>query len=334
MSTEDTAARVLRLLSLLQQRHSWFAQELAAELGVTTRSVRRDVARLRSLGYPVVSAAGASGGYRLGRGARMPPLLLDDDEAVAAALSLRLSSTHAVAGAGEAALRALATLDQVMPPRLRAEVRAVHAATDPLHRPVAEVSPDVLLTLARACRDGERVRFSYVSGTGTESTRTVEPVHMVTTGPRWYLMAWDLDRDDWRTFRLDRVRGLEPTGQRFRRREHPDPVEYVCSSVTEAPYSRTARVRVRTSPEELAARVPPQVGSVAPDAERGWSLLTVSGDGLEWIACHLAMLGWEIVVLEPAELREAARSMAARLAALAEGTAHDDGAGAREGAEA
>ncbi|WP_029088975.1 helix-turn-helix transcriptional regulator [Brevibacterium album] len=334
MSTEDTAARVLRLLSLLQRRHSWFAEELAAELGVTARSVRRDVARLRSLGYPVVSAAGAGGGYRLGRGARMPPLLLDDEEAVAAALSLRLSSTHAVAGAGEAALRALAKLDQVMPPRLRAEVRAVHAATDSLPRPVADVGPDVLLTLARACRDGERVRFSYVSGTGAESARTVEPVHMVTTGPRWYLMAWDLDREDWRTFRLDRVRGLEPTGQRFRRREHPDPVEYVRSSVAEAPYSRTVRVRVRTSAEELAARVPPQVGRVEPDAEEGWSLLTVAGDRLEWIACHLAMLGWEVAVLEPEELREAARDMAARLTALAGGRANHDSAGAQDDAEA
>jgi predicted DNA-binding transcriptional regulator YafY len=316
MSVEATTERVLRTLALLQRRPSWTAAELAAELGVTDRSVRRDVERLRALGYPVHATAGVGGGYRLGAGTRLPPLLLDDEEAIATAVSLRMASGGTVAGAGEAALRALAKLDQVMPPRLRAEVRAVHGATETLVAPGVEIDADLLVTLARACRDAVRVRFRYAGRDGGERERTVEPERMVTTGRRWYLMAWDVDRDDWRTFRLDRMREALATTWHFRAREHPNPVAYVQQSVTEAPYRYVARVRVNARPDRLRELVPPQVGRVEDDRD-GWCVLVAGGDNLDWLAVHIALLGVETEVLEPPELREAAALLSRRLAAMA-----------------
>lgn len=315
MTVEATTERVLRLLALLQRRPSWTAAELAAELRVTDRSVRRDVERLRALGYPVHATAGVGGGYQLGAGTRLPPLLLDDEEAIATAVSLRLAAGGTVAGAGEAALRALAKLDQVMPSRLRAEVRAVHGATETLVGPGIEIDAEVLTTLARACRDAVRVRFRYAGRDGEERERSVEPVRMVTTGRRWYLMARDVDRDDWRTFRLDRMREVTATTWRFRPRDHPDPVAYVQRSVTEAPYRYVARVRVHARPDQVRELVPPQVGRVEDDRD-GWCVLVVGGDHLDWLAAHVARLGFAAEVLEPPELREAAALLARRLAAM------------------
>ncbi|MGN9811333.1 helix-turn-helix transcriptional regulator [Micromonospora sp. BQ11] len=317
MTVEATTERVLRLLGLLQRRSSWTAGELAAELGVTDRSVRRDVRRLRALGYPVHATAGVGGGYQLGAGTRLPPLLLDDEEAIATAVSLRLASGGTVAGAAEAALRTLAKLDQVMPSRLRAEVRAVHDATEILVGPGVEIDAELLVMLARACRDAVRVRFRYAGRDGGERERTVEPVRMVTTGRRWYLMARDVDRDDWRTFRLDRMRETVATTWRFRAGEHPDPVAYVQRSVTGAPYRYLARVRVHARPDAVRERVPPQVGRVEDDRD-GWCVLVLGGDDLDWLAAHVARLGFEAEVLEPAELREAAVLLARRLAAMAD----------------
>lgn len=316
MTVEGTTERVLRLLALLQRRASWTAAELSAELGVTDRSVRRDVERLRALGYPVHAAPGVGGGYQLGAGTRLPPLLLDDEEAIATAVSLRLASGGTVAGAGEAALRALAKLDQVMPPRLRAEVRAVHGATETLVGPGVEIDAELLVTLARACRDAMRVRFRYAARGGDERERTVEPVRMVTTGRRWYLMAWDTDRDDWRTFRLDRMREVTATTWRFRPREHPDPVAYVQQSVTGAPYRYVARVRLHAPPARVRELVPPQVGRVEDDGD-GWCVLVAGGDDLDWLAVHVARLGFEAQILDPPELREAATRLAHRMAAMA-----------------
>ncbi|MBB6556588.1 helix-turn-helix transcriptional regulator [Nonomuraea rubra] len=318
MTAEGTTGRVLRLLSLLQRRLSWTATELADELGVTDRSVRRDVERLRALGYPVHATAGVGGGYQLGAGTRLPPLLLDDEEAIATAVSLRLASGGTVAGAGEAALRALTKLDQVMPPRLRAEVRAVHGATETLLGPGVEIDAELLVTLARACRDAVRVRFRYAGRGGEERERTVEPVRMVATSRRWYLMAYDVDRDDWRTFRLDRMREVAATTWRFRPREHPDPVAYVQRGVTEAPYRYLARVRLRARPEQVRELVPPQVGRVEDDRD-GWCVLVSGGDDLGWIAMHVARMGFEAEVLDPPELREAAARLARDLAALSGG---------------
>jgi predicted DNA-binding transcriptional regulator YafY len=319
VTVEATTERVLRLLALLQRRPSWTAAELAAELGVTDRSVRRDVERLRAVGYPVHASAGVGGGYQLGAGTRLPPLLLDDEEAIATAVSLRLASGGTVAGAGEAALRALTKLDQVMPPRLRAEVRAVRGATETLVGPGVEIDAELLVTLARACRDAVRVRFRYVGRDGGERERTVEPVRMVATSRRWYLMAWDVDRDDWRTFRLDRMREVVATTWRFRPRRHPDPVAYVQRSVTEAPYRYLARVRVHARPDQVRELVPPQVGRVEDDHD-GWCVLVAGGDDLGWLAMQVARMGFEAQVLEPPELREAAARLARRLVAMA-GTA-------------
>lgn len=313
---ERTTERVLRLLELLQRRPSWTAGELAAELGVTDRSVRRDVERLRALGYPVHATAGVGGGYRLGAGTRLPPLLLDDAEAIATVVSLRMATGGTVAGAGEAALRALTKLDQVMPPRLRAEVRAVHGATETLVGPGAEIDAELLVTLARACRDSVRVRFRYAGRNGEDRERTVEPVRMVAAGRRWYLMAWDVDRDDWRTFRLDRMREVVATTWHFRGREYPDPVAYVRRSVTEAPYRYLARVRVHARPHQVRELVPPQVGRVEDDTD-GWCVLVVGGEDLDWLAVHVARLGFDAEVLEPPELRETAATLARRLAAMA-----------------
>ncbi|HEX2130863.1 MAG TPA: YafY family protein [Actinophytocola sp.] len=318
MTGVTTTERVLRLLGLLQRRPSWTATELAAELGVTDRSVRRDVERLRALGYPVHATAGVGGGYQLGAGTRLPPLLLDDEEAIATAVSLRLASGGTVAGTGEAALRALAKLDQVMPPRLRAEVRAVHGATETLVGPGVEIDAELLVTLARACRDAVRVRFRYAGRSGDATDRTAEPVRMVATSRRWYLMAWDVDRDDWRTFRLDRMREVAATTWRFRPREHPDPVAHVQRSVTEAPYRYLARVRVHAPPERVRELVPPQVGRIEDDRD-GWCVLVAGGDELDWLAVHVARLGFDAEVLEPPELREAAARLARRIAAMAGG---------------
>ncbi|NKY85528.1 helix-turn-helix transcriptional regulator [Nocardia veterana] len=316
MTVEATTERVLRLLALLQRRPSWTAAELAAELGVTDRSVRRDVERLRAIGYPVHATAGVGGGYQLGAGTRLPPLLFDDEEAIATAVSLRLAAGGTITGAGEAALRALAKLDQVMPPRLRAEVRAVHDATETMVGPGIEIDADVLMTLARACRDAVRVRFHYTGRNGA-AERTVEPVRVVTTGRRWYLMARDLDRDDWRTFRLDRMREVVATTWRFRPRAHPDPVDYVQRSVAEAPYRFLARIRVHATADRVRDLIPPQVGRVDDDRD-GWSILTVAGDDLDWLAVRVVGLGFAVEVLEPPELRAAAGRLARRLSALAE----------------
>nr|WP_281352449.1 YafY family protein [Phytoactinopolyspora alkaliphila] len=304
------------MLALLQRRPSWTAVELAAELDVTERSVRRDVERLRSLGYPVRATSGVGGGYQLGAGTRLPPLLLDDDEAIATAVSLRMAAGGTIAGADEAALRTLAKLDQVMPPRLRAEVRAVHGATDTLTGSGVAVDPELLVTLARACRDAVRVRFQYAGRGGDSSVRTVEPVRMVATGRRWYLMAWDVDRDGWRTFRLDRMREPTTTTWRFQPREHPDPVAYVQRSVVAAPYRYVARVRVRADAGQVRGMVPPSVGRVE-DGRDGWCLLTTGGDDPEWLAMHVARLGFDVEVLGPPEVREAAGRLARRLAEIA-----------------
>lgn len=316
MTVESTTERVLRVLALLQSRPSWTAVELAEELGVTDRSVRRDVDRLRALGYPVRATPGVGGGYQLGAGTRLPPLLLHDDEAIATAVSLRLASGSTIAGAAEAALRALAKLDQVMPPRLREEVRAIYGATETVVGAGTEIDADTLLALARACRDATRVRFRYTTRQEVDDERTVEPVRMVATGQRWYLMAWDVDRDDWRTFRLDRMRDVTPTTWRFRPRQHPDPVAYVQRSVTESPYRYIARIRLRADADQVRDMVPPQVGRVEDD-EDGWCVLVVGADDPDWVVMHVARMGFEAVVLEPPELRAAADRLATRPAAIA-----------------
>ncbi|MDX5574184.1 YafY family protein, partial [Streptomyces sp. ID01-9D] len=213
----ETSARLLRLLSLLQAHRDWSGADLADRLGVTPRTVRRDVDKLRELGYPVNASRGTGGGYQLGAGAELPPLLLDDEEAVAVAVGLRTAAGHGIEGIGESSVRALAKLEQVLPNRLRRRVGALGAFTVPmLHGPEASaVDPGVLTELAGACRDAERLRFAYRTHDGEDSRRTVEPHRLVCTERRWYLVAWDLERADWRTFRVDRITPTPPHGPRF-----------------------------------------------------------------------------------------------------------------------
>ncbi|PVG83365.1 transcriptional regulator [Nocardioides gansuensis] len=314
-----TTERVLRLLSLLQQRPVWTGPELAERLGVTTRSIRRDVDRLRNLGYPVHAAQGLGGGYQLGRGKELPPLLLDDDEAVAIAVSLRLAAAGAVTGASEAALSTLAKLDQVMPPRLRSEVSAIHESTEMLGAGRDAIDGTALLVLAKACRDLVRVRFGYDARDGAASERWVEPVRLVATGYRWYLMAWDVDREDWRTFRLDRMRDVQPSTWRFTPREHPDPREYVQRSVSQAPYAFPARLVVHAPLAAVEERTSVRSATLTPlDDER--TLMEVGAHSLHALAAHLAWIGFDFEVEEPAELREAAREMGERLLRAAGGS--------------
>ena len=314
----ETTARVLRLLGLLQSRPVWTGPELAEHLGVTVRSVRRDVERLRELGYPVLASKGIGGGYQLGAGMSLPPLLLDPDEAVAVAVCLRLAAGGTVAGVGEAALRTLTKLDQVLPARLRGQVAAVQEATVTLDSGVDAVDPEVLMTLARGSRDRHRVRFGYADRGGTTTARTVEPYRLVATGRRWYLLAFDVDRDDWRTFRLDRMSEVGATTWVFRQREAPDAKEFVARSVNQAPYRHVARVRYAAPADEVARHVGPAAASVEPVDDRS-CVLVAGADHLEQLAVHLVGIGIDCEVLEPPELLDAMHALAGRLTLAAGG---------------
>lgn len=307
-----TTARVLRLLDLLQSRPVWSGTELASRLGVTTRSVRRDVERLRDLGYPVNAAHGAGGGYQLGAGRRLPPLLLDDDEAVAIAVCLRLAAGGTVEGLGEAAVRTLAKLDQVLPGRLRSQVEAIHEATVTLTSDTAPVDAAILLLLARACRETERVTFAYAGPRGS-GERRVEPYRLVATGRRWYLFGFDLDRDDWRIFRLDRMTAAESRGWRFRPRDDaPDAADHVRRSISQGAYDHVCRVRIEAPKSLVEKQIPASVGTVTADG-RTRCIFEAGGNHLGWMAMHLGVLPWEMTVLDPPELREVMREQAARM---------------------
>ncbi len=312
----DTAARLLRLLGLLQARPLWSGAALAARLEVTDRSVRRDIERLRTLGYPVESTQGHGGGYRLSPGAAMPPLVFDDASAVAVAVGLRLAAGTGIDGLGEDSLRALTVLDQVLPKRLRPVVDALSGSTSVLPRGRETVSPQVLLGLARAARGRVRVRFEYADRTGARSARDVEPYHVVSLHQRWYLMAHDTDRDDWRTFRLDRVdaASLHVTTFGFTPREAPDPTAYIQRSVMGTDDDLTARVRIHLPAERVRERVPAGAGIVDEDGD-GACVLTTSAREPEWLAFRLAGFHAPFEVLEPETLRSALRVMADRLAA-------------------
>jgi predicted DNA-binding transcriptional regulator YafY len=311
----ETSARLLRLLSLLEVRPEWSGADLAARLHVTPRTLRRDVAKLRSLGYPVHAQPGVAGGYRLGPGAALPPLLLDDDEAVAVALSLRTAAAHAVTGIGEASVRALTKLEQVLPARLRERAAAISAATVPLIGPGPAVDAGTLTTIARGCRNHERLEFGYRRHDGGVDSRVVEPHRLVQAGYRWYLVARDVGRDDWRTFRADRIDKPGLTGVRFVPRDPPDAAAFVARAVTTAPYRYQARVLVRAPAEVVAERVPPSVGVLEP-ADDG-CILSSGADSLDMLAFHIAALDLDFTVLEPPELIERAATLAARLASAA-----------------
>ena len=310
----ETTSRVLQLLGLLQSRRVWSGEELAERLGVTTRSVRRDIERLRDLGYPVLASKGHGGGYQLGAGAALPPLLLDPDEAVAMAVCLRLAAGGSVAGVGESALRALSKLDQVMPSRLRSQVAAVHDATVTLTWSSSgpPVEPDVLMTLARACRDREHVSASYVDRAGTATQRRLEPYQLVTTGRRWYLLAYDRDREDWRSLRLDRMRDVTAQGSTFAPRDAPDAAAYVRRSISVSPYRYVARIRFFAPEHVVAQHFSPATVTIEADGPDA-CIVTAGADDPEVMLFYFVKVGCEFEVIEPAEVAEAAVSVAERL---------------------
>lgn len=303
----ETSARLLRLLSLLQAHRDWSGADLAERLGVTPRTVRRDVDKLRELGYPVNASPGTGGGYQLGAGAELPPLLLDDEEAVAVAVGLRTAAGHGIEGIGETSVRALAKLEQVLPNRLRRRVSALGAFTVPMLRgaDTATVDPALLTELAAACRDSERLRFSYRAHDGSDTRRTVEPHRLVCTEHRWYLVAWDLERADWRTFRVDRITPTPPHGPRFTPRPPPaeDLAAYVSRGVSVSAYAARAVVLLKAPVAEAARRISPSAGVLEPvDAET--CRLTAGAPDLDVLVIHILLMGIDFEVVEPPELTE------------------------------
>ncbi|MGP3910886.1 helix-turn-helix transcriptional regulator [Nonomuraea sp. 10N515B] len=311
----ETSARLLRLLSLLQARADWTGAELAERLEVGLRTVRRDIDRLRDLGYPVDATPGVAGGYRLGVGAALPPLLLDDEEAVAVAISLHTAATGSVAGLEESALRALTKLQQVLPSRLRHRVSAFQAATVPLAGAAAPaVSADLLTGLAAACRDRRRLRLRY-QGRGGLSEREVEPHRLVHTPRRWYLLAWDVAKEDWRTFRVDRIGGpLGMPGARFEPRTPPAPdvAAYVSRAITSAPYRYQARILFYAPLEAVAPQTSAGAGRLeAVDANT--CLYVTGSNALDELAIYIAVKGFDFEVLDPPELVPVLREVSDRL---------------------
>jgi predicted DNA-binding transcriptional regulator YafY len=304
----------LELLSLLQARRDWTGAELGERLAVSRRTIRRDIERLRDLGYPVESVNGPAGGYRLRAGTAMPPLLLDDDEAIAIAVGLRTAARASVTGIEETAVRALVKLEQVLPAHLRRRVAALGSATVVSAVGGPTVNPQHLTVIAGTCREHERLRFGYRSRDGSESRREVEPHSLVNLGRRWYLVAWDRRREDWRTFRVDRLMRPAPSGVRFAPRRLPDrdAAAYVERSIKDTPNRYEAKVTLRAPADELAGRIPAHWGRVEPIDARSCEYRT-GDDDLAWLALRIAMLGVDFEVHEPPELAEELRSLAARL---------------------
>jgi predicted DNA-binding transcriptional regulator YafY len=310
----ETSARLLRLLSLLQAPGEQTGAELGERLGVSPRTVRNDIEKLRELGYPVLATRGPAGGYRLGAGAAMPPLLLDDEEAVAVAVGLRTAAGEAVAGIGEASLRALGKLEQVLPPRLRSRVSSLQSVITSVPGAAGPVvDPDVLTAIAASCRARERLRFSYLSHDGAASDREAEPYQLVNWGRRWYLVAFDIRRGDWRTFRVDRVRLRTPGGGRFAPRPLPsdDLAGWVSGRVAAAGWRYRARVTVSASAAEVAARIGPYAGTVT-EASGGTCVLETGSDSLETMSVYLGLLGFDFRVDSPPELAGHLRELIGR----------------------
>lgn len=317
----ETSARLLRLLSLLQTRRDWSGADLADRLGVTDRTVRRDVDKLRSLGYPVHASTGTTGGYRLGAGAALPPLLLDDEEAVAVAIGLRGAAGGTVAGIEETSVRALAKLEQVLPSRLRNQVNALQSAMLPLPGRGPTVDPATLSVIAATCRDHERLRFDYRDHDGDHTLRQVEPLRLVHTGRRWYLVAFDVDRDDWRTFRVDRLTPRTPTGPRFTPREPPDTdlAAYTSYKLSNSAYRYqgvfTLHMPLAAATEQITATA----GVLEPLDDTSCTLRAGS-NSLDGLAMWIAMIGCEFQVHSPPELVTRLAGLAARLTRAATDT--------------
>ncbi len=291
----DPTGRALALLSLLQTHRFWSGEELSERLEVSQRTLRRDIDRLRLLGYRVDATPGVAGGYRLAAGSHLPPLLLDDDEAVAIALGLRSTATTAIEGMGDTSARALAKIEQVLPDRLRRRVGALHASVTPLQWGGAAREPvdaQALALLAQACRDTEQVRFDYTRRDGDEASRLVEPHHLVSAGTRWYLVAWDVRRDGWRTFRVDRLADARLAGVRFQARRIPggDPADFVRQSIGAAPQPHQVSAVLSLPVDEAREAVRWTGATVEPiRGKPTHSRVTFQARSLDWLTGAVAM---------------------------------------------
>lgn len=320
----DPTGRAFALLSLLQSHRFWRCAELAERLEVTERTVRRDVDRLRDLGYPVAATSGMYGGYRLESGAHMPPLMVDDDEAVALAVGLRYAAVAAIDGMEETSLRALNKIESMLPHRLRRRVAALHSSITSVSSPTGPdlVDPELLNVLAAACRDHEAARFDYRAGGGSDTRRLVEPHQLVTAGRRWYLVAWDRDRDDWRTFRLDRLARLWTTGGHFAPREIPggDAATYVARAIGSTPRERVATLALGAEPEDLA-QVLRWVDHAVVKTATGATVIQIHGEDLGRMAMTVARLALatSVRVIEPDDLAHAVKRLAVHLTKPASG---------------
>ena len=311
----ETSARLLRLLSLLQSTRDWTGTELAGRLEVTPRTVRKDVDRLRNLGYTVDSTRGAAGGYRLGIGAALPPLLLDDDEAVAIVIGLGQASRSGVSGTEAASTSALGKIEQMLPTRLRNRVNALHTAATqvPPDEPLPTVDAEILATIATARRNNEKIRITYTRHDGTGSRRIVEPHNLVNWGARWYLVARDADRDDWRTFRADRIASVDPTGLRFEPRQFPegDIARYIALNVSRAGWKYTGSFEVAASAEDVLGRINPAVGTVEP-IDDSTCILHSGSDDLATMAVYVGTLGLDFRIIDAPGLADYLRATAER----------------------
>ncbi|MER7451618.1 YafY family protein [Nocardia beijingensis] len=311
----DTPARLLRLLSLLQTPREWPGSELAERLGVTDRTVRRDIDRLRELGYPVTATLGAAGGYRLAAGTAMPPLLVEDDEAVAIAVGLRAAAGSAVAGIEEASVRALAKVEQVLPAKLRRRVRVLAVALTPPTADGPAADPGVLATLAAAVTNRERVRFAYRDEAGAETKRHTEPIGLVPARRRWYLVGYDLDRSGWRVYRVDRIDRPQPTAARFTPRPLPaaDAAAYVAGRRTDwGTPSFRLRVTIHASADRVTGRLGEDPGDVVAIDADSCRIDALRDDAPEWLAHRLLALEADFEVHEPPELIAHLRTIAGR----------------------
>ncbi|WP_280418089.1 helix-turn-helix transcriptional regulator [Nocardia carnea] len=304
-----TTERVLTLLGLLQQRRVWTGPELAERLRVTSRTIRRDIERLRALGYPVYAGQGVGGGYRLGAGQDLPPLLLDDEEAIATAVSLLVGAGGA--STGDAALRALTKIDRVLPTRLRQKVRTLAGSVESFGSGRPPVDAEALMTLARTCRDEVEAGFDYPAAAGSQRRR-VEPYRLVASDRRWYLLAYDLDRDDWRTFRVDRMTAVTARTWRFRPRPAPAAATYVQEGVASRAYPHSARFLVHAPAETVRDQVPAAAAVVRPRGSDHCELISGAGD-LDRVLAHVLLLGHEFEVLDPPELAARCHTLAQRL---------------------
>ena len=313
----NTSARMLRLLSLLQTHRYWPGGELADRLDVSGRTLRRDVDRLRELGYQVDAVRGVAGGYQLRAGGQLPPLLLEDEEAVAIAVSLQSSAAGAVAGMEETSVQALTKVIGLMPPRLRRQMDALRSQTERLPWSGGPaVDPTLLTVLAQACRDDEPMHFTYTARESEPTDRWVEPHRMVSMGRRWYLVAYDRTRQDWRSFRVDRISEPRTSGQRFRPRELPaaDALSFVQAGIRRMPQRYDVRVVLDASVEQVAALVGRWGRATGTD---GRAVLEMHVDSLEWPLMVLANAEAEFTVQSPPELAEAVSRVASRFARAA-----------------